>query len=304
MLALALVAACKPDTAVPVGHDARPPAPAPVPADATAALDAEAFALFDHLAIRTVKRPTSPRRVQLPAGALRTVKLAVVGEDAAASFGQLMPVVAGPPAWMQTRLGTTPITRFQPEPDGSSLAVAGQIVILVDRDHRAEVGLDFGELRARLSPEENPEAFEGGDHAFTAFVLGIRQIHRVGALVVVATSLGTHEQDVLIGVDAGTGEVAWVSRAGVAAEEIVIAGGHAVASAQIGGHWALVAIALDTGAIDASVRTKTGPYRLSAGAVSPDGVLSIGGEIALRTDRVMDDVKPSKLVATATLAPP
>jgi hypothetical protein len=164
---------------------------------------------------------------------------------------------------MQNHLGRSPIVQADEQPDGSWLARSGQIVILVDRAHHPEIGLDFSDVRSHIPDAENPELFMGGDHAFTANVLAISHAHRSGGVLVIETSLGTHEEHVLLGVDVATGQIAWATPPGSAYDDFVLAGGHAIAMGRAGRGWILGAYALDTGARDGAIATKAGPYRLA-----------------------------------------
>ena len=302
-LALVLVAACKSDAPPPASPPPRRDAGAAIlaaPIDATPAPDAEQFALFDHLAVRKVTRPTPPHPVEVPAGMLHKVTLAVTREGPYAN-PTLTAVTTPRPAWMQSRLGRNAIDRVWSQPDGSWIALAGDMVILVDRDHHPEIGLDFADLRTAAPSSGGVEIPDpGGDHAFVDRRLEIREVHRVTSSLVLLSTTDALPGDakVLVAVDASTGEVVWQSRPNVAFNQLVIAGGHAIASTHVSGHWALSAIALDTGKIDASVPTKTGPYRLS---VATDG--SLYGVIDMAGDDG-EGTKPFDLDATFSLDPP
>ncbi len=155
------------------------------------------------------------------------------------------------PPWMQTHVGPTRLEDAEIEDDGTSLARGRRLLVLVDRDRHAEIALDFS------APTPDPRVDAEVTQPALISQFGLVGSRRVGSLVIVHSG---EPDGRLLGVDATTGEIAWQTRPGLG-PWFAIAGDHAITSAQSHGRWSIVAVALDTGAIDATVATKHGAYR-------------------------------------------
>ena len=235
-------------------------APAPIsPATATRpATDAPTAkpTSFAQLALRPVVR--GPTAIA-PVPACKPPRL-VVRRERPYYFGHtLTGEPPNLPTWMPSQLGSEDFWRFHTEPDGRSLAIAGNIVVLVDRDHHPEVGLDFAGFRS------NPTA-----HSPNGDAIAIIDAHRIGQLVIaLAVTNEPDEQSFLAAIDVTSAKSVWivpVSAVGSAAPpDFVLIGDFAVLAAVD-----LVVRELGSGQIVARVKTAWTEYTLY---VRPNGAL-------------------------------
>lgn len=171
-------------------------------------------------------------------------------------FGEHGGDAADQPPWLPSYLGSFDVVQFHAEPDGMSTAIAGNTVILIGRDHRAEVGLDIG-------------AFQSAN---------VIDAHRVGQIVIaLCVDSDPEQRTFLAAIDAVTGRSLWSHPTGAAGEEgppnFVVIGGFAVMDGA-----ELVVRELATGLIVSHVATSAAThYTLE---LRPDGSLH-GEERAL-----------------------
>jgi len=201
-------------------------------------LPAMVFALFDHLAVRQVHKVDGARP---PAIAKTRPKLPTT----------VPPATPPPlPPWLQRRIGTDSISQLGVDEDGRYVAIASRVVALIRADHTVEGGLDLDGIHSDLSPEGT---FANGFIPIDA--------HRVGDIVVVAVSDPFDDRTALrlVGIDATTGALLWMSDKGVTSDHFAILGGYVVTSVgQV-----LQLYAADTGKRAAFVKTTGGPYQLA-----------------------------------------
>jgi hypothetical protein len=171
-------------------------------------------------------------------------------------FGHEVGGVPPLPSWLEPHHGDQPVTTFHRELDGSWLAIADTTVILIDRDHRATVGLEFRRFRAI------PPRFDSGDSVLVV------EAHRVGARLVV---YGTDPEagPFLASLDIATGLTSWVVQLRSATESVpgfAVTHEVAVTSELVDNHPALVVRELARGTIVAEVPTQDGQYTLETRA--------------------------------------
>jgi hypothetical protein len=178
-------------------------------------IDAMQFALFDRIGVIQVKHIKGAKPP-----ALTKTKPAI---DRKIASGQL----ARPP-WLQDHIGRTPITVFEIDEDGRSLAIAGHLVALVDATHHVEHALDFEGVHSdRAGPDD--AVVSGGDYV-------LLDAHRAGDIVVVLVQdpLGDTSPRRLLGIDATSGAVLWSGPEGIDATSFALLGGYAIVATDNG----------------------------------------------------------------------
>ncbi len=227
------------------GKPARTP---PVVASAPAVAPAPAYAILDHVPLRRVTLGSD--YVASPAG-YHPPTLTVRGERPY-YFGHTVGGWSTLPAWLEPHHGDQPVTTFHGELDGSWLAIADTTVFLIDRDHHAEVGLDFRWFRIFQKHNDDP-------------VLVV-EAHRVGPRLVV---YGTDPEGgpFLASIDIATGRSAWaVQLRSGGVPGFAVTHDTAVTSEYLDDHAVLVARELVSGSIVATIATKEGQYTLDTRA--------------------------------------
>jgi hypothetical protein len=236
-----------------------PPAPAVAPA-ATAstvaftatASNAPGYAILDHVPLRRVTlgdREVGVATAHAPAVTIRAERPYYFGHE-----------VGGPPvlpSWVESHHGDQPVTTFHRELDGSWIAIADNTVILIDRDHRAQLGLDFDWFRM-FAPPHHPES----EHARVTIV----EAHRVGSRVI---AYGTDPEGgpFLASIDIATGASAWVVQLHTdSIPNFAVTSRYAVISGFGSANPELVVRELATGSIVATAPTKEGEYTLDTRA--------------------------------------
>lgn len=230
-------------------------------------------AISDQLQVLTVSRG-KPRTAPLPEGK-HAPHLAVVAERELE--GPPTSVAEVRPPWLPKEFREEPL-RVHVELDGTAVAIARHTLVLLDRRHQPEVGLDFTEFRGDLIQRVTL----GGDHTFLDNGTVVHEGRRIDKLVIAAGSdAGRDDKDFLVAIDAADGRAYWKTSHGVAPEGFEIVDGHAISSTRS----ELLVVELDTGRIVQRVRIAHGPYRL---ALDAKGVLRgrrLASEIATSDGR-------------------
>jgi len=177
-------------------------------------------------------------------------------------FGHTVGGIPPLPPWLEPHHGADPVTTFHGELDGSSLAIADTTVILIDRDRRADIGLDFRWFRMFPPELRHPESADA--------LVTIVEAHRVGSRLIV---YGTDPEGgaFLASLDIATGLSTWITQ--VRSDSVTgfaVTHDVAVTSEFVGDHPALVVRELARGTVVAEVPTKDGTYTLET---RPDGSL-------------------------------
>lgn len=232
--------------AIELRHAAPPPAPAP----------ASAYAILDHVPLRRAMlgaRDTTEAPGRAPTLTVRAERPYYFGH----TLGGIPPL----PSWLEPHHGADPVTTFHGELDGSWLAIADTTVILIDRDHRADLGFELRWFRIFPPELRHPESAD-------ASVLVV-EAHRVGSRLVV---YGTDPEGgpFLASFDIATGMTAWVVQLPSDVPGFAITHDVAVTSEYVDEHPTLVVRELARGTVVAEVPTKEGTYTLET---RPDGSL-------------------------------
>jgi len=210
-----------------------------------------AYAVLDHVPLRRVT--LGSRDAEAPTG-YHPPTLTVRGERPY-YFGHTVGGFPPLPSWIEPHHGGQPISTFHSELDGSWIAIADTTVILIDRDHHAEVGLDFRWFK--MFP---PRPGDTDDRGIVV------EAHRVGARLVV---YGTDPQGgpFLGAFDIATGRSVWVVQLhSDSVPGFAVTRGTAVTSEYVDEHPVLLVRELVSGAIVATVPTTEGDYTLDTRA--------------------------------------
>jgi hypothetical protein len=222
-----------------------PPPPTPVVAPAP---PPPAYVVLDHVPLRRVTLGSG--YVEPPAG-YHPPTLTVRGERPY-YFGHTVGGWSPLPAWIEPHHGDQPVTTLHRELDDSWLAIADTTVILIDRDHHAEVGLDFGWFRMFAS--------------HNADRVVVVEAHRVGTRVI---AYGTDPEGgpFLASIDIATGTSAWVVQLhSDSVPGFAVSHGTAITSEYVDEHPALVVRELVSAGVVGTVATKDGQYTLDTRA--------------------------------------
>jgi hypothetical protein len=157
------------------------------------------------------------------------------------------------PYWLESHHRDQIVLDFHGELDGSWIAIAGNTVFLIDRDHHVELGLDFDWFHLT---DPRP-----GDEGTTMIV----EAHRVGSRIV-AYAADPQAGPFLASIDIATGRSVWAEQ--IQANSVAgfaVARGYVITSEPTRDEGVqLVVRELAAGRIIATVPTKDGPYSLEA----------------------------------------
>ena len=210
------------------------------------------YAILDHVPLRRVtlgsRDAEAPESYHPPKLTVRSEKPYYFGH----TVGGFSPL----PPWVEPQHGDQPVSTFHGELDGSWIAIAGTTVILIDRDHHAEVGLEFRWFR--MFPPRHDS--DGDDRLY------VIEAHRVGSRLI-AYGMDPQGGPFLASIDIATGLSVWAVQLNAdSVPGFAVTHGVAVTSEYMDEHAVLVERELVSGRIVATVPTSEGQYTLEARA--------------------------------------
>jgi hypothetical protein len=177
------------------------------------------------------------------------------------------------PPWMPAQINGEAIWAFHAEPDGRAIAMIQTAVILIDRDHRIELGLDLAAFRSTPGPRPTNRNADSPSIPVEEIAASVViDAHRVGNTVIVLGLDCDHDRGFLAAIDPTTAKSIWSTPTNATGygepPNFVVIGGYAILDGTNGPE--LVVRELGSGHIVSRVPTQSTSYTVD---LRPDGTL-------------------------------